>query len=63
MLVDSLSLLVAVAVAVTVTVRAQQEDYQQPITTDESGIFDFNADLYLNYSESLSDVGTAVATW
>jgi hypothetical protein len=39
------------------------EEYRQQQSTDESGVFNFNADLYLNYSDTLSDIGTAVATW
>jgi hypothetical protein len=51
----------------SVTVRAQgeEEEYnkQTSIHTDESGVFNFNADLYLNYSDTLSSIGASVATW
>jgi len=37
-------------------------DSQGPIP-DYSGDFNFNVDLYLNYSSDLYDIGTAVAIW
>lgn len=39
------------------------EEYLKQLTTgDESGAFNFNADLHMNYSDSLSDIGASVAT-
>jgi hypothetical protein len=35
---------------------------QSPLP-DYTGDFKFNADLYLNYSSVLYDVGTAVSIW
>ena len=49
-----------------VEVRGVAESFsgsgQSPLP-DYTGDFKFNADLYLNYSSVLYDVGTAVSVW